>query len=469
MVSTQSKNIPILDSERDWLPWSEYIFIIADEYGVKRYINPDILDPGLPVAPVRPTPEMIKPGVPGINGEPRPTTYSDLDANEREQLRWMNVEYDDDKRIYRKHTEAIAKVRMEIQRTVAIRHFIYTRGETTHAVMVKLRDRFKQTDHARMMELHATWTSLTKSTKVINTDEWLQKWETTYDECLELNIPDVQGNWPVLHFLNTLKQISPSFAESYSVKQAEGAELDFRSVLKVYRTWHRNTHINATRQPGRGSVYTTDTPATPPTTPAPTLNGKDKGGKKRGCLCGSSEHPWSKCPHIFEWNRPTGFKIDDSIQKLIEEKKSKNSGIATTLQGIRDKYNNQSKTGQSPSSTKTETHCLWAAQLSLLNPTQLMGCISLYVTAISWIPELRNTCVITDQGLLNSPQQQKMTSLLQAITQSKSRVMGQSRSPWECEGTPDGKRPWLLYNVKFIPTFTTNTVSYNRFFDKQIY
>jgi hypothetical protein len=39
----------------------------------------------------------------------------------------------------------------------------------------------------------------------------------------------------------------------------------------------------------------------------------------------------------------------------------------------------------------------------------------------------------------------------------------------ECEGTPDGKRPWLLYNVKYIPTFTTNTVSYNRFFDKQIY
>jgi hypothetical protein len=183
---------------------------------------------------------MIKPSVPGPLGEAQPTAYSDLDANEREQLRWMNVEYDDDKRIYRKHTEAIAKVRMEIQRTVAVRHFIYTRGETTHVVMVKLRDRFKQTDYAYMMEHHPIWTSLTKSTKVINTDDWLQKWETTYDECLELNFPDVQGNWPVLHFLNTLKQISPSFAESYAVKQAEGADLDFRSVLKVYRTWYRH-------------------------------------------------------------------------------------------------------------------------------------------------------------------------------------------------------------------------------------
>jgi hypothetical protein len=66
---------------------------------------------------------MIKPTVPGPLGEARFTAYSDLDANEREQLRWMNVEYDDDKRIYRKHTEAIAnKVRMEIQRTATILH-----------------------------------------------------------------------------------------------------------------------------------------------------------------------------------------------------------------------------------------------------------------------------------------------------------------------------------------------------------
>ena len=44
----------------------------------------------------------------------RPTAFSDLTSDEREQLRWLNVEYDDDKRIYRKHTEAIAKVRIEI-------------------------------------------------------------------------------------------------------------------------------------------------------------------------------------------------------------------------------------------------------------------------------------------------------------------------------------------------------------------
>jgi hypothetical protein len=100
--------------------------------------------------------------------------FSDLTTDEHEQLCWLNVEYDDEKRIYRKHTEAIAKVQIEILQTVAIRHFTYTRGPTTHVVMVKLQDRFKQTDYTRMIELRSNWESLTKSTKVTDADKWLQ-------------------------------------------------------------------------------------------------------------------------------------------------------------------------------------------------------------------------------------------------------------------------------------------------------
>ena len=179
MASSERSNILILDTEKDWLPWSEYIFTLTDEYGVKGYIDPDIVAPGLPSEPTRPSPAMVRPITLVTASHPpqidytRPTAFSDLTSDEREQLRWLNVEYDDDKRIYRKHTEAIAKVRIEIQRTVAKRHFTYTRAATTHAVMVKLRNRFKQTDYARMMELRSAWESLMRSTKVADTNEWL--------------------------------------------------------------------------------------------------------------------------------------------------------------------------------------------------------------------------------------------------------------------------------------------------------
>jgi hypothetical protein len=42
----------------------------------------------------------------------------------------------------------------------------------------------------------------------------------------------------------------------------------------------------------------------------------------------------------------------------------------------------------------------------------------------------------------------------------------------ECEKTEsilDGKRTFLLYNVAFIPSFTTSVVYYNRFHDKGIF
>src|SRR6266487_1085658 len=42
----------------------------------------------------------------------------------------------------------------------------------------------------------------------------------------------------------------------------------------------------------------------------------------------------------------------------------------------------------------------------------------------------------------------------------------------ECEkteSTPDGKRTFQLYDVAYIPSFTTNIVCYNRFYDKGIY
>ncbi len=42
----------------------------------------------------------------------------------------------------------------------------------------------------------------------------------------------------------------------------------------------------------------------------------------------------------------------------------------------------------------------------------------------------------------------------------------------ECEkteSTPDGKRTFQLYDVAYIPSFTTNIVYYNRFHDKGIY
>ncbi len=61
MASSEQSKRPTLDMEKDWIPWSEYIFILTDEYGVKRYIDPDIIAPGLPSELTRLSLTMIRP------------------------------------------------------------------------------------------------------------------------------------------------------------------------------------------------------------------------------------------------------------------------------------------------------------------------------------------------------------------------------------------------------------------------
>ena len=69
---------------QDWIPWSEYIFTLADEYRVKGYIDPDILSPGFPTEPIRPSPTIIRPTTIIPATEPdqvdsiRTTLFSDL-------------------------------------------------------------------------------------------------------------------------------------------------------------------------------------------------------------------------------------------------------------------------------------------------------------------------------------------------------------------------------------------------------
>jgi hypothetical protein len=161
--------------------------------------------------------------------EPR---FSYLDADQREQLRWLNADYDDDKRRYNKQTEALAKIRTRIQDTVDPMHFVYTKAPSPYDVLVRLAKRFQLTDYAKKQELRTTWLGLQKSTKVTDVDAWLQAWETTYDKCLEHDLPEVQAEWPITSFVATLGTVSLDFANVYTINQAKETEpTDFRTVL----------------------------------------------------------------------------------------------------------------------------------------------------------------------------------------------------------------------------------------------
>jgi len=223
----------ILSSSKDYDDWIEVIKTAALEFDIWKYIDPSQPQATLPTAPERPVPSMVSgPIINATDQTQREPRFSDLDADQREQLRWLNADYNDNKRRYNKQTEALAKIRTRIQDTVDPMHFVYTKAPSPYDVLVRLAKRFQLTDYAKKQELRTTWLGLQKSTKVTDVDAWLQAWETTYDKCLEHDLPEVQAEWPITSFVATLSTVSPDFANVYAIDQAKETEpTDFRTVL----------------------------------------------------------------------------------------------------------------------------------------------------------------------------------------------------------------------------------------------
>jgi hypothetical protein len=247
-------------------------------------------------------------------GNVRPPLFADLTLEERSHFHWLVQDYQEEKKEFNSRVKAIAKLKTRIIETVDSTHFVYTQGPTTHAAMLRLQQRFKPTDFTRAAELREQWDSLSRTTVVVNFPEWLQKWETTYDECLELEMAEVQKDWPADTFLRCLQRIAPAFANQREYERVKGEKIDFKSTLYMFRDWNRNTKPVEPRS-SKNSAYIVDSPSPTPTLPNPTLQNKDKDHKQthyRPCLCGA-DHRWSRCPYLFEWNRKADFRADEAI------------------------------------------------------------------------------------------------------------------------------------------------------------
>jgi hypothetical protein len=125
-------------------------------------------------------------------------------------------------------------------------------------MLVKLKQRFAPTDQARERELIMEWKRLQKAPSGVQIDDWLMKWETSYDECLIKQLPDVQGTRPVYDFVSAVSSIAPGFSDVWDVKLAEGQITDLKTVVRNFRDYRRTNQTRA--KPLVQGSFATDTP-----------------------------------------------------------------------------------------------------------------------------------------------------------------------------------------------------------------
>jgi len=304
---------------KDWDDWIEVIRTTALGADIWELINPNKSKAQIKslTQPVRPEPADIRPPA---DGEVT-TAYSDLSTDEREQLRQLQSDYNYDRKEYDRKRRALADIRKQIVETIKRDYVSFThKCDTVHDILVRLKDRIAPTDKIRERELIEQYKSACKPPKAQNIEQWIQKWEKTYDDCSSVDIPEVQGSRPLFDFVQAISGVSTGFADVWNVRLIENDTYNIYELVKQYRLYLRTTKTQAKSRGEHGAFPTT-------------LQRKDTDGKPK-CIC-KDYHYYSECPYLIDSKRPKDWKPDEAIQKNVEATLKSNTRIRKKVESVR--------------------------------------------------------------------------------------------------------------------------------------
>ena len=104
---------------------------------------------------------------------------------------------------------------------------------------MSLKKRVAPTDEARKMHLATQYAKLRKAPRNQNFEAWLQEWEKVYTECVELKLPEIEGNRSVRDFAYAVESVSPSWSEYWKnefqrLDWKKEELLSFFKLVKLY-------------------------------------------------------------------------------------------------------------------------------------------------------------------------------------------------------------------------------------------
>jgi len=81
-------------------------------------------------------------------------------------------------------------------------------------MLIALKKRLAPTDYARKLEVVRKYNKLKTYSKREPIEKWLRKWETTYADGKELQIPEVANERLLIDFTNAILAIDLGYASS---------------------------------------------------------------------------------------------------------------------------------------------------------------------------------------------------------------------------------------------------------------
>jgi hypothetical protein len=124
----------------------------------------------------------------------------------------------------------------------------------------------------------------------------------------------------------------------------EDEDHDIRELIKKYRLYLRTTQNQAKARGSHGAFPTS-------------LQGKDTDGKdtdsKPKCVC-QSYHYYAECPYLIESKRPKDWKLDEDIQKKIEDTLKKDHWKRRKVESVKKAAKEALSSGSAKPSVKAK-------------------------------------------------------------------------------------------------------------------
>jgi hypothetical protein len=351
-MATTKVNVILKDAE-DWLEWIEVIKSAAIGLEIWDYINPATENERLPKLeePAWPTPSTVKEGATGISG---------LDEDQKDEYKSLKKMYDRKVTKYETRKRGLGSIRTKIQEAVTRANLQYTfRKDTPYEMLVALRDRYAPSDATRTRELKLKYEKVKTSTPNRESiDDWLQKWEVVYTECLDLRISDVLENASVWDFVRAVDRIQPEFANIWIDKLLTLPSTDIPDLYKIVHNFRLFRREKVAQGRGRSDLAMatfkglSDSGLEKESESSPWKDNNTS--NKLTCFC-RQDHFYKDCPYINDSIRPRGWKPEPEIQKRLDTKMERDSRFKRRVETIRKQQKRGSKDPRDTDKTSSET------------------------------------------------------------------------------------------------------------------
>jgi len=469
----------------------------------------------------------INPDSDGIELPALPTPPAAVDNTEDIELFKMRFQ------LYREQynrakiiVELHQKLMNHILESIDSRHLFLLRDNTkVYNVLKALKGRLSPSNRTKQLDVIGQYHKLMRPTKGTKVEEWLQRWETTYQKAMDLGLGEVSGNRPQFDFLLALQQYDASFSNTYEALLNNKLD-ENRSIPSLYELVDQ--FRNHQRMQSANSTYIShsafptfkgqDQNDTPSGQEQPNINtnlntnsnsnssseSNTNSRRKWKCICGRN-HRYSDCWFLIPSNRPKDWqpkqeildkiktainadsKLRDNINKAIEymAKKASNSLNSNDLLKPVNPTNSSNSTNANTSIKEDQNQPILGAyfmgypegkyntNLQPINQSKATFA-SAFTTRDSW--SLKYTWILDSGSNIHVTNSDKNLKITHIPDQIERLTAGQGTCNIAAYGTatievktPHGKGYMELQNVAYIPGFITNLVSLSKLTTKILY